>query len=205
MVGMDPAWKVRFSTEHVKSGSEAHNPHIEEKLHKKHQNCNVYKEWNTFLIQRSKDTNSLTSVDSANLWWLHIRINQRSVALTPKVNITYAKLWSLSFPCTPSLHGICLHVYCVLIICKRLSANGCVWYRSSLKNLRNFQLCKTKNVTAMFQKPTSGPSLWTYESCSHLHVLRSILILPSHLHQIFYCKYSNIYCGIKTATAARNL
>ena len=44
MVGMDPAWKVRFSTEHVKSGSEAHNPHIEEKQHKKHQNCNVYKE-----------------------------------------------------------------------------------------------------------------------------------------------------------------
>ena len=135
----------------------------------------------------------------------HVQINQRSVALHQRLNITYAKLWSLSFPCTPSLHGICLHVYCALILCKWISANGCVQYRSSLKNLRNFQLCKTKNVTAMFQKPTSGPSLRTVESFSHLHVLRSILILPFHLHQIFYCKYSNIFCGIKIATAARNL
>ena len=72
-----------------------------------------------------------------------------------------------------------------------------------LEDLRNFQLYKTKNVTAMFRKPTSGSSLRTVESCSHLHVLRSILILPSHLHQIFYCKYSNIYCGIKMATAPK--
>jgi len=50
MAGMDPAWKVRFSTEHVKSGFEAHSPHTEQNQHKKHRNCNVYKEWNTFLI-----------------------------------------------------------------------------------------------------------------------------------------------------------
>lgn len=62
MVGMDPAGKVRFSIEHVKSGS-----HIEKNQHKKHQNCSVYNKWNTSLIQRSKDMNSLTSVDSANL------------------------------------------------------------------------------------------------------------------------------------------
>jgi hypothetical protein len=34
MVGMNPAWKVRFSIEHVKSGSEAHSPHIEENQQK---------------------------------------------------------------------------------------------------------------------------------------------------------------------------